>query len=233
VKEQRDRRTYDQQCGLAFALDIVGERWTLLIVRELLLRPRRYRDLLDALPGIGTNLLADRLAMLTEAGIVRPLDAERRTGGYALTELGKRLREPVLALARFGLAAHNEHRGARASVTRPAWAALAIEAMVDAARAKADETYEFDVAGEVFHVAIAGGRVHTEHGPAADPVLRIATDEHTFFDLGAGALDPIEAVVSGAVTVSGPASAVPRCLYLLGLGPEPATPALAEAARAR
>lgn len=232
MKEQRDRRTYDQQCGLAFALDIVGERWTLLIVRELLARPRRYRDLLDALPGIGTNLLADRLAMLTEAGVIRPLDAGRRTGGYALTELGMKLREPVLALARFGLAAHREHRGGRASVTRPWWAALAIEAMVDPERVKADETYEFDVAGEVFHVTAADGRVSIGHGPATDPVLRISTDEHTFFDLGAGVLDPIEAVVSGAVTTSGSASAVPRCLYLLGLGPEPAAPAQAEPVRA-
>lgn len=222
MKGHRDRRTYDQQCGLAFALDHVGERWTLLIVRELLVRPQRYRDLLDALPGIGTNLLADRLASLTEAGIIRPLDAERRTGGYALTALGERLREPVLALARFGLAVLADRPGElRGSVTRPTWAALAIEAMVDPTRAKADETYEFDVAGEVFHVTVESGWARTTSGPAADPVLRVTTDERTFFDLGSGILDPVEALASGAVQVAGPPPAVPRCLHLLGLAAAP------------
>jgi DNA-binding HxlR family transcriptional regulator len=64
-------RTYGQNCGVARALDVLGERWTLLIVRELLLGPRRYRDLLDALAGIGTNLLAARLKALEAQGIVR------------------------------------------------------------------------------------------------------------------------------------------------------------------
>ncbi|HEU5107163.1 MAG TPA: winged helix-turn-helix transcriptional regulator [Micromonosporaceae bacterium] len=222
MKEQRERRTYDQQCGLAFALDAVGERWTLLIVRELLLRPRRYRELLDALPGIGTNLLADRLAFLTEAGIVRPLDPGRRTAGYALTDLGEQLRAPVLAMARFGLALMAEQPGgSSASITRPTWAVLAIEAMVDPERARADDTYEFDVSGEIFHVRISGDEVSTRPGPAPDADLHISTDAKTFFDLGRGALDPIEALVSGAVSATGTPAAVPRCLFLLGLGGDP------------
>ena len=223
MKEQRERRTYDQQCGLAFALDVVGERWTLLIIRELLPGPRRYRELLDALPGIGTNLLADRLAYLTDAGLVQPLDAERRTAGYALTEFGERLREPVLALARFGLTVMaDQPESHRASVSRASWAALAIEAMADPSRARADETYEFDVDGEVFHVAVRDGRIATRPGPADEPDLRVATDTQTFFDLGSRAIDPIEALLSGAVTASGPPATVPRCLFLLGLGADPA-----------
>ncbi|SCL71493.1 transcriptional regulator, HxlR family [Micromonospora citrea] len=224
MKEQRDRRTYGQQCGLAFALDVVGERWTLLIIRELLVRPRRYRDLLDALPGIGTNLLADRLAFLTEAGIIQPLDAERRTAGYALTELGEKLREPVLVLARFGLTLLAEQPARTgASVTRASWAVLAIESMVDPARAFVDEVYEFDIEGEVFHVRVADGEARTVQGTAgADATLRVATDARTFFDLGSGAIEPVEAVVSGAVSVTGPPAALPRCLYLLGLGGRPA-----------
>ncbi|MGC5053319.1 winged helix-turn-helix transcriptional regulator [Micromonospora sp. DT48] len=223
MKEQRDRRTYGQQCGLAFALDVVGERWTLLIIRELLVRPRRYRDLLDALPGIGTNLLADRLAFLTEAGITQPLDAERRTAGYALTELGEKLREPVLVLARFGLTMLAQQPGqVRAPVARASWAVLAIESMVDPARALVDEVYEFDIEGEVFHVRISDGDVRTVSGSAGpDATLRVATDARTFFDLGSGTIEPVEAVVSGVVSVTGPAAAVPRCLYLLGLGGRP------------
>jgi DNA-binding HxlR family transcriptional regulator/putative sterol carrier protein len=222
VKDQRERRTYDQQCGLAFALDIVGERWTLLIVRELLSGPKRYRELLDALPGIGTNLLADRLAYLTEASIVRPLDTQRRTAGYELADLGERLREPVLALARFGLRVMADRPGEyQASVRRPAWAALAVEAMADPQRIRADETYEFDIDGEIFHLTVERGGIVTTPGPAPDAALRVSTDTQTFFELGARALDPIEALLSGAVTASGPPATVPRCLFLLGLGADP------------
>lgn len=222
MKEQRDRRTYDQQCGLAFALDVVGERWTLLIIRELLVRPRRYRDLLEALPGIGSNLLADRLVYLTEMDIVRSLDPDRRTAGYTLTELGERLRDTVLVLARFGLTMLSEHPGTmQGSMTRPTWAALAIEALVDSSRATADESYEFDIEGEVFHVAVTDGVARTVPSPDPDATLHIATDAKTFFDLGSGTIQPVEALVSGAVSVTGPPAALPRCLYLIGLGGMP------------
>jgi putative sterol carrier protein len=182
------------------------------------LRPRRYRDLLDALPGIGTNLLADRLVSLTGAGIVRQLDRERRTAGYALTERGERLRELVLAMARFGLGLlADEPDRFHGSVQRASWAALAIEAMADEAQAVADETYEFEIADEVFHVTVDKGHVTTRSGPAEDAVLRVRTDTATFFDLGSRDLDPIEAVVTGAVSVEGSVAAVPRCLRLIGL----------------
>ncbi|GGM24415.1 MULTISPECIES: winged helix-turn-helix transcriptional regulator [Micromonospora] len=218
MKQTRERRTYDQQCGLAYALDVVGERWTLLIVRELLLRQRRYGELLEALPGIGTNLLADRLGFLIDAGLVRSLDPDRRTSGYELTELGQRLREPILSLARFGLS-YSAHRPAPAGgVTRPSWAVLAVEAMIDEVPADVpDETYEFDVDGELFHVAVVGGSVSVVPTAAVDPALRVSTDSTTFFALGLGRLDPLEAVVSQAVRVVGPAAAVPRCLRLINL----------------
>jgi DNA-binding HxlR family transcriptional regulator len=213
------RRTYDQECGLAYALDVVGDRWTLLIIRELLSRPRRYNELLDALPGIGTNLLADRLAFLTDAGVIEPREKGQRTAGYTLTELGQALHEPVLGLARFGLTVGSRSPKRANAVVRPAWAALAIEAMVDQDRvSEVDETYQFDVAGEVFHVAVSDGRAVTRTGPAEDPTLVISTDAETFFDLGMRRLDPLEALVSNAVLMSGAPSAVPRCLRLIGLG---------------
>jgi len=219
VKVTRERRTYDQECGLAYALDVVGERWTLLIIRELLLRPRRYNELLDALPGIGTNLLADRLAFLADAGLIEPIEPGRRTAGYALTELGHTLHEPILGLARFGLHVGANQPKRPDAVTRASWAALAIEAMVDDERTSdVDETYQFDVSGEVFHVTVASGHATTQAGPATDPTLVIATDAQTFFELGMRRLDPIEALVSGDVSVIGPAAAVPRCLGLIGLG---------------
>lgn len=91
-------RTYNQDCVLAYALDLLGERWTLLIIRELFLGPRRFGDLHAALPGIGTNLLSKRLKELEEAGlIVAPAAGESR-GQYRLSEDGEALRPAVRAM---------------------------------------------------------------------------------------------------------------------------------------
>jgi DNA-binding HxlR family transcriptional regulator len=222
MTQSRDRRSYDQQCGLAYALDVLGERWTLLIVRELLIRPRRYSELLDALQGIGTNLLADRLGFLADAGLVRALDPHRRTAGYALTELGQSMREPVLSLARFGLGYAAHHTPPAASVTRPDWAILATDAMIDDARASdVNEVYAFEVDGEQFHIAVTAGRAVLHPTAAAEATLRVETDAVTFFQLGAQRLDPLEAVLGGKVKVSGVPAAMSRCLRLLGLTGRP------------
>jgi DNA-binding HxlR family transcriptional regulator len=91
-------RTYNQDCVLAYALDLLGERWTMLIIRELFLGPRRFGDLHAALPGLGTNLLSKRLKELEEAGlIVSPGESEAR-GQYRLTETGEELRPAVHTL---------------------------------------------------------------------------------------------------------------------------------------
>jgi DNA-binding HxlR family transcriptional regulator len=93
----RTRREYHQFCGLARSLDLVGERWTLLLVRELLLGPRRYGELLEALPGLTTNLLAERLKAMEAQRLVRATD-----DGYELTEAGADLEPVIMELARFG-----------------------------------------------------------------------------------------------------------------------------------
>lgn len=90
-------KSYNQFCGTAYALDILGERWTLLILRDLLTGPRRYSDLLESLPGITTNLLAKRLVHLVDAGFI-----VKSTQGYDLTARGRRVEPIVLALADFG-----------------------------------------------------------------------------------------------------------------------------------
>lgn len=98
------RRGYHQHCGLAKALDVVGERWTLLVVRDLLLGPRRYGDLVEALPGIGTNLLAKRLRELEDVGVVEKvlLPPPANAPAYRLTDAGRELEPAVHALARWG-----------------------------------------------------------------------------------------------------------------------------------
>lgn len=99
-----DRRTYDQYCGVAKALDLVGERWTLLIVRNLLLGPLRYSDLLRGLPGITTNLLAKRLKEMEELGLIERIRAGHTDASHAyrLTRLGAGLEPAVQALSRWG-----------------------------------------------------------------------------------------------------------------------------------
>jgi DNA-binding HxlR family transcriptional regulator len=96
-------RSYEQFCGLARALDILGERWTLLLVRELLLGEKRFTDLLAALPGLTTNLLSARLRDMTVNGIIA-----KTPSGYAITSAGRELEVAMLALGRWGFA----HSGA-------------------------------------------------------------------------------------------------------------------------
>ncbi|MGB4777667.1 winged helix-turn-helix transcriptional regulator [Microbacterium sp.] len=121
---------YQQFCGLACALDVIGDRWNLLIVRELLISDRRHGELKAALPGIASNLLSDRLRDLVDAGIVtRREEPGRKAVGYALTPLGLGLREPVLGLVRWG--AQLMVAGPRpGDSVQPQWLALAIEALL-------------------------------------------------------------------------------------------------------
>src|SRR5262249_59291135 len=93
------RRSYHQFCGVAKALDVIGDRWAILVVRNLLLGPRRYGELLDGLPGITTNLLAKRLAELAGAGVIEAVDGGR---GYRLTEAGAAREPGGMGLRRWG-----------------------------------------------------------------------------------------------------------------------------------
>lgn len=99
-----EKRSYHQFCGIAKALDIIGERWTLLILRDLLLGPRRYKDFLEGLPGITTNLLAKRLKEMEANGLIQKVVLVSPASGeaYALTELGKDLEPALLALGKWG-----------------------------------------------------------------------------------------------------------------------------------
>ena len=97
-------KRYGQRCPAAIALDVVGERWTPLIVRELMLGPKRFTDLADGLPGIGTNVLTTRLAGLQEHGVVEKRTLPRPTpvAVYTLTEAGRALAPVLTRAARLG-----------------------------------------------------------------------------------------------------------------------------------
>src|ERR1041384_4723525 len=107
------KRDYGQFCGLAAGLNIVGERWTFLIVRELMISPVRFNEMIENLPGIGPNLLSERLRTLVEHGVIEqfPVPGDARGRLYQLTELGRELRGPLLALARWGMGFLGEEDG--------------------------------------------------------------------------------------------------------------------------
>lgn len=183
-------RNYRQFCALARALDVVGERWTLLIVRELLLGPRRYGQLLEALPGMGTNLLADRLAAMQVDGLLAHRDRE-----YELTSRGRGLAPAILALAGWGMTPmappHQDER------MRADWYAVAMLAAYRGEPGAPDETYEFDVDGHLFHLTVSGGAADACRGAADTPAFRLRSDLETFLAITTRAIPPARAEVSG------------------------------------
>src|SRR4051812_19044407 len=153
------RRSYRQFCGLAKALDRVGERWTLLIVRDLLLGPRRYSELLRGLPGITTNLLAKRLQEMQAHGLVEPAAGDGAASAYRLTPLGAGLEPAIHALGAWGW--HRLRRpepGDRASLD---WLLVALRRRY---RGGASMTAELAADGAVYHVVLAPNAVRTGRG---------------------------------------------------------------------
>jgi DNA-binding HxlR family transcriptional regulator len=211
------RRTYDQYCPTARALDIVGQRWALLVVRELLLGPQRFTDLRDGLPGIGPNVLAERLAQLQEDGLVRrvTLPPPAASTVYELTPLGEELRPAVQELTKFGMNFLGAPRpGDR---FRLGWLMRSLEVMFrpDAA-AGVHETYEFRLDGDVFNVRVDDGTIAVRQGGAPDAAWTVETDVVTFIGLGAKIVDGLEAYESGRARFRGDPEAGARSVELLG-----------------
>lgn len=204
-------RTYGQYCGLARALDHVGQRWTLLVVRELLLGPKRFTDLQDALPGIASNLLTERLRRLEQDGLVtrRDLPPPAASTVYELTPAGRDLEEAVHALVRWG--GRWMLGGPDDDEFRPHWLALALDAL--GVGATMDGTVVELVVDDV-RVVVTGrqGRVVTVNGPTPAPSLTITADPATILGIASGVLDP--ASTRRGITVE-PTSATTEALAAL------------------
>lgn len=214
------KRSYDQYCAAARALDIVGNRWTLLIARELLAGPRRYTDLLEGLPGIGPNLLAERLRELEAAGVVRrsTLPPPAASQVYEFTELGWKLKPALFELARWGMNFMGERRAGESF--RLAWPLLLIkESLRPEASRGVREVYEFRVDGDAFHIRAADGEVELREEPAPEPDLVVTTDFPTFAAIGAGRLDPGQAMAEGRLQIEGDIAAFIRCGAIMGMAP--------------
>ncbi|CAM5554415.1 winged helix-turn-helix transcriptional regulator [Streptomyces griseus] len=206
------RRSYDQFDATARALDSVGDRWTLLIVRELLGGPRRYTDLHADLPGVSTDVLASRLKDMEQSGLAlrRKLPPPSAASVYELTERGHGLRPVLAALAAWGAPALAERRPTDA--VRAHWFALPLLGALTGLtqdgvlEVRLDEG-EFHLhvgggAGAVLPGAEAYGPVYG-YGPADRPDARIVLDAGVCLDLARGATGLAEAVKDGRVEVSG------------------------------
>ncbi|NUW45785.1 winged helix-turn-helix transcriptional regulator [Nonomuraea rhodomycinica] len=217
-----DQRTYNQYCATARTLDIVGERWTLLLVRELLTGPKRFGDLQSSLRGLGTGLLAARLKHLEREGLVRKvvLPPPARTPAYALTQAGAELGPAVLALARWGMKwAMGERREDEAF--RAGWAVLGLRACFDAEAASGVRAvYEFRIADEIFYARVENGTIETVLGAAQQPDVVIEMDDETLAELAAGERTLADAIRHEVVRVSGDTAAVGQLKSLFRL-PQP------------
>jgi DNA-binding HxlR family transcriptional regulator len=206
-------RSYKQFCGLARALDVVGERWTLLIVRELLDGPRGYNRLLAGLPGIATNLLADRLRSLTDASVVDRTE----DGRYELTEWGYGLRDAVYALGRWAGPLMARPRGD--DHFQVPWLHHMVVARFDRHDPeRADLLVELCADGHVFALQSVDGSVTLHEGRALDPDIILTGPTEPVVGLLLGRIGATTAREAG-VTVRGQAG------ELAGLRPRGETPA--------
>ncbi|MEV6136790.1 winged helix-turn-helix transcriptional regulator [Nocardia sp. NPDC051990] len=208
------RRSYGDPCGVARSLDVIGERWALLVVRDLLLGPKRFNDLLGGLPGVSPNVLSQRLRDLVDHGVVhrRDLGAPARVHLYELTEWGRELEPVLLQLGRWGSQAPlppDRELGLDSLL-------LSIKAGFDPARA--DElhgTYEFRVDADTYVAEITDGSVQINRGSTARPDATLTINIDTLRAVCAGRRILADAVRSGDLHLDGDQQAATRLTDLL------------------
>ena len=212
------KRTYGDRCGVARALDVVGERWALLVVRELLLGPKRFTDLRAGLPSLSPDVLSQRLRELEHAGLLRrrklPPPASARV--YELTDRGSALEPVVLELGRWGseaaFPAGDAAFGADSFV-------IALKTLFDARAADGvDLTVELRLGDDGFRSRVAGGRLEIARGAAEAPDATIESDPGTLAAVLWHGRPLSEALRTGDVEIAGSAPAVKR---FLGVFPAP------------
>jgi DNA-binding HxlR family transcriptional regulator len=217
------RRTFDQYCPIARALDVVAERWSLLIVRELVLGPKRDTDLRRARPGMWTNLLADRLRQLESAGVVRrrelPPPAARTV--YELTERGHQLESVLLALGIWGIP-FLDGEGGEVPLSTAVLVGLRAffrpESTLDA-----DERYELRIGAEELTAVVHHGQLEFRPGTPGTPAATLEADPQALIDLRTGRLGLRAAREKGLIRFEGPPTGVRRLRRAFALEAKPAT----------
>jgi DNA-binding HxlR family transcriptional regulator/putative sterol carrier protein len=215
------KRSYGEACRFAYALDVVGERWALLIVRELLLGPKRFTDLRTGLPHASSNIVSERLRDLEQNGVIqrRKLPPPAASTVYELTEWGRELEPVVTKLGAWGarspLPPDSREIGPDSIV-------LALRSLFDAGAAgELDAAYELRIGEQRFRVEIAGGELSLGRGGADGAAAAIAVvNAPTLAAILTGQLPLDEALASGAAQVEGSKQAAKRFLRLFPM-PEP------------
>lgn len=216
------KRSYHQYCGVARGLDLVGDRWTLLVVRDLLLGPMRFTDLHDSLVGIGTNLLSARLRQMEAAGIVSRAVLPPPAGSsvYQLTERGQELEPVVMAIGAWGSQCLGDRRPDDVMSVRSYL--LAMRALcrleVDADRL---DVFELRIEDQVFEVRAGGGRCVTRAGGADDASAVLAMDLETLDAILLGGLTAEDALERRPVSSFEDQSSLRRFVALFGPGRDP------------
>jgi DNA-binding HxlR family transcriptional regulator len=206
-------RTYGERCAVARALDLVGERWALLVVRELLLGPKRFTDLSAGLPNAKPSVVSQRLRELEQGGVVRHRKLGPPTGAwvYELTDYGRGLEPVVMALGRWGR--HLPHQPG---------AAHGIDSIVLALKWRWDPelahdlsaSYELRLADDRFRIIVGGGRIEARRGDVEEPDAVIKTEPGTLEAVIFDGRDLDEAVHSGELKIEGDQELARRLLGL-------------------
>ncbi|AUL16733.1 winged helix-turn-helix transcriptional regulator [Bordetella bronchiseptica] len=216
------KRSYEDGCAGAHALDLVGERWALLVVRELLLGPKRFTDLRKGLPGISPNVLTQRLTELEAVAVLRrrKLDPPAGAWVYELTDWGRELEPVILQLGKWGARSPALPREAGLSVDS---LVLSFRAMFDPrAAARLTATYELVLDGQHFWARVENGQIALLRGRApARPDATIEASPNALAALVYDDGDLDAAVAAEQLRYSGPRASIARFLGLFTL-PEPA-----------
>ncbi|MGH2870378.1 MAG: winged helix-turn-helix transcriptional regulator [Solirubrobacteraceae bacterium] len=219
-----DRRTYGDSCGIARALDLAGERWALLIVRELVLGPKRFTDLRAGLPGVSTDVLAQRLRELEGAGLVtrRKLPPPAAARVYALTARGAELEPVLLALGRWG---SRVPLPPASTALSPDALAIALKTMfVGPGAAHGERRYQLLLGEHAFAIHVGASGLDIERGELASPMTTITTDPATLTGLLWHGRALEAALAQGLIEIDGPRSEAVYFLTLFGAGTPPGPP---------
>lgn len=207
------RRTYGQYCGLAHALDVVGERWTLLIVRELASGPKRYSELADALAGIGTSLLANRVRQLESDGVVTrrlALDQPGSAVVYELSDAGRELAAATVPLAMWGARHQMKDADVDEEAFRAEWllSFLAADVRRDGPH-DLNAVYEFHIDDSVACLRLLDGRVTVTPGAPATPGdVTVRSSASTVASIVGRKIAVHDALADGRLEVTGDPAAV-------------------------
>jgi DNA-binding HxlR family transcriptional regulator len=206
------KRTYGDRCGVARALDVVGERWALLVVRELLLGPKRFTDLRAGLPGLSPDVLSQRLRELEQAGLVRRRKLAPPAGSrvYELTERGLALEPIILELGRWG--SQTPLPEGEAAFSADSFV-IALRTLFDpGAAAGVDVTVELRLGEDGFHSRVAEGRFEVARGSAERPDAVVESSPGTLAAVLWHDRPLADALRTGDVEIEGSAPAVKRFL---------------------